>query len=151
MVASVNAEVMLPTAVIFVKDKFDNYHSCRVLLDSGSQSNYVTEPFAKKLKLLQKRINLSIAGIGSNISKINAMTTATIKSRATNYSATCNFFLIKNITGNLPSVTWPINVFNIPEDISLGDPEFNVSSKIDMMLGAELFYELLCNEQINRK
>lgn len=43
-----------------------------------------------------------------------------------------------------------LNAVNIPEDIPLADPEFNVSVTIYMLLGAELFYELLCNEQIKQ-
>lgn len=150
MVANTITEVILPTAVILIKDKFDNVHPCRILMDSGSQSNYITESFARKLKLPCKSINIPITGIGKQSSNIKSTMNAVIKSRVNDYESNCNFYIIKSITGNLPSVTWSFNLFNIPEDVPLADPEFNVSRSIDMLLGAELFYDLLLSEQIKQ-
>nr|CAI5842475.1 unnamed protein product [Callosobruchus analis] len=38
--------------------------------------------------------------------------------------------------------------FNIPRNIVLADPQFNIPGKVDMLLGADLFYELLCRGQV---
>jgi len=41
--------VLLATAQIKFKDCKGNFHTCRALLDSGSQSNFITESSVRKL------------------------------------------------------------------------------------------------------
>jgi len=38
----------------------------------------------------------------------------------------------------------------IPNNIKLADPNFNVSSSIDMLIGAELFWRIICAGQIRQ-
>ncbi|XP_011883727.1 PREDICTED: uncharacterized protein LOC105570885, partial [Vollenhovia emeryi] len=38
--------------------------------------------------------------------------------------------------------------FKIPQNIKLADPQFNISSDIDILIGAELFWSVLCVGQI---
>ncbi|XP_011882106.1 PREDICTED: uncharacterized protein LOC105569897, partial [Vollenhovia emeryi] len=42
----------------------------------------------------------------------------------------------------------PRGEYNLPHNLNLADPQFNVSSKIDILLGAEIFWELLCVGQV---
>lgn len=44
----------------------------------------------------------------------------------------------------------PVDVTNckVPVGIALADPNFNIPSAIDMLLGAEIFFDLLSNNQI---
>lgn len=51
--------------------------------------------------------------------------------------------VIEKITQNLPSDR--INSVNIqiPNGISLADPQFNKPAKIDLLLGAKVFFDLL--------
>jgi len=37
----------------------------------------------------------------------------------------------------------------IPENLQLADPEFHKAQRVDLLIGASLFYELLCVGQIN--
>jgi hypothetical protein len=39
---------------------------------------------------------------------------------------------------------------NLPDDIQFADPTFHIPGRIDMLLGAELFFELLRPERRNR-
>jgi len=36
----------------------------------------------------------------------------------------------------------------MPRNLKLADPQFNVSSKVDILIGAEIFWDLLCVGQI---
>lgn len=51
---------MLSTAVIYIIDDKGCEHSCRILLDNGSQPNIITENLATRLNLKKKKLNLSI-------------------------------------------------------------------------------------------
>jgi len=57
------------------------------------------------------------------------------------------FLVIPRITETLPSQVINCQDLNIPRNITLADPEFGKPSEIDL-IGAQLFYQLLCIGQI---
>lgn len=56
--------------------------------------------------------------------------------------------VIKHITGLQPNQSFNVDGWDIPQNIVLSDPTFNRSSKIDLLIGAEYFFELLSIGQI---
>lgn len=56
---------ILPTAIIKVRSRCGNEILARVLLDSGFQSNFVTESFVKQLRLAREKLNIQIHSVGS--------------------------------------------------------------------------------------
>jgi len=48
----------------------------------------------------------------------------------------------------LPAFTLKWNTFDFSRNIKLADPQFHMSSKIDFLIGAEIFWELLGRRQI---
>jgi len=55
----------LSMAKIFIFDRKAQQYVCRVLLDSGSQSNLITRALVDKLHLTCKSVNIPISGIKS--------------------------------------------------------------------------------------
>lgn len=76
----INKEVILSTALVSVKDFRGEYHPCRVLLDSGSQSNFLSEQFAKQLQLKCDFVAVPIVGISGDKQTVTRRTSASIKS-----------------------------------------------------------------------
>ncbi|XP_048518882.1 uncharacterized protein LOC125504899, partial [Dendroctonus ponderosae] len=62
--------VLLSTAIVDVLDSDGNVHSCRVMLDSGSESSFITEKMFNKLNLCTTSTNISVSGIGLVTSKV---------------------------------------------------------------------------------
>ncbi|XP_060881948.1 uncharacterized protein LOC132953577 [Metopolophium dirhodum] len=87
------------------------------------------------------------AGIGS-VTATGTTISTTMRSRLRDYEAYINFHVIDSITNKLPIHRVNINQLNIPDPIThcLADPGFHEPGKIDVLLGAELFYELLIGE-----
>ncbi|XP_072380639.1 uncharacterized protein [Diabrotica undecimpunctata] len=56
--------------------------------------------------------------------------------------------ILPEIAGNLPSVTFDKKTLNIPSNITLADPDFNISSPINILIGADIFWNLICTGQI---
>ncbi|XP_072394935.1 uncharacterized protein [Diabrotica undecimpunctata] len=56
---------------------------------------------------------------------------------------------ISAISNQIPSTSFDIKNFNIPCNIQLSDPLFNESGSIDAIIGAHLFWDLLCDGKIN--
>ena len=78
-------QVLLGTAVIYVIDKFGKRHFCRVLLDSGSQSNFMTEGMSKILKISRKKVQFPIGGTGNSTMNVRFKSRVEIQSRINNY------------------------------------------------------------------
>ena len=57
--------ILLSTAIVFVIDQAGNRQTARVLLDAGSQINFCTESFAKKLRLNLTKSYIPITGINN--------------------------------------------------------------------------------------
>lgn len=136
--------VMLSTALITIYDKFGNSRACRAVLDSGSQSNLITRAFYERLQLTKCDENVSLSGVNLSQSQVCGSINATIKSRTNEYKAKLPFLIIDEITQHLPTAKIDLQNFKIPENISLADPTFNVPGKIDALLGAGVFWRLLC-------
>ncbi|KAJ8981408.1 hypothetical protein NQ317_010347 [Molorchus minor] len=146
--ASANANILLSTAVIKVQDKFGNYHMCRVLLDSGSQSNFITQSLVNKLQTEQLNLNIAVSGLNNSISQIRHNTNVRIMSNVNPFECTINCLIIPRITESLPASTFTRTSLKLPENISLADPKFNESNEIDMLLGSSIFWNLLRSGQI---
>lgn len=140
--------ILLSTAVVNIYDQHGNTHTCRALLDSGSQSNFITDSLAKGLNLVRKRANMSVTGIDKSQTYSEHVINVRIKSVHTSFSRSIECHVINSITENLPPMHININNFKIPNNIRLADPQFYTPAAIDMLIGAEIFWQLLCVGQI---
>jgi uncharacterized CHY-type Zn-finger protein len=146
-------DVILSTALVKVFDCNGKPLQLRALLDSGSQSSFITESIADKLKLSFTHINVPVTGINESISTAKKLVELKIHSNITTFSATLTCLVSKKITERLPIVSINLSNFTVPLNIKLADPKFNVSSEIDLLIGSDLFWSLLSVGQIatNRK
>src|SRR5580765_2969141 len=88
------SQIILSTALVNIADVTGVYHSCRVVLDSGSQSNFISEQCCDKLKLPKKSVDIPISGIGETLSYIRYSTRTTIKSRMDAFTLSLNCLII---------------------------------------------------------
>ncbi|KAF2882438.1 hypothetical protein ILUMI_23720 [Ignelater luminosus] len=117
--------------------------------DVGSQGSFITKEVCKKLGLTSKSTNISISGLGQNESTVKTITTAKIKSLYNEFTLTIPLLVVAKITDPLPNFTVQLSQIKIPKNIILADPEFYIPSKIDILLGADIFWQLLCVGQIH--
>lgn len=142
-------QVLLSTAYIEIVDKNGIGRTIRALLDSGSMSSFITADLCNKLNLDTSKINFAVAGLNQTISKIDKKCEVIIRTINSVYVANLSCFVLQNITGNLPSIKVNISQLNIPKNITLADPSFYKPSKVDMLIGGELFWNLICIGQIS--
>jgi len=121
---------------------------CRVLLDSGSQNNFISESLVQSLKLRREKVSYDITGIGQTVQTIKSAVTIKIKSRLTDYEEMISYLVLPHITNYVPVRAIDTSKFKIPENVALADNEFNEPQRIDILIGAELFYNLFNNGQI---
>jgi hypothetical protein len=58
--------------------------------------------------------------------------------------------VLSSITGNTPASRLDISDWNFPKNLQLADEIFNQSGSIDILFGADLFYEVLCRGRLSR-
>ncbi|XP_017474307.1 PREDICTED: uncharacterized protein LOC108364935 [Rhagoletis zephyria] len=140
--------VLLATAIIYLKNRSGSLIPCRALLDSASQLNFVTNRLVSQLQL--KKVNSSqfISGIGQNDFATNHIVDLRLHSRVTDYTANLTAVVTSTITDIQPSRSLKCVDWNIPSNIRLADPLFFEPQRIDMLIGASLFFDLLCVGQI---
>lgn len=142
--------VLLSTAMINVCNPLNNkVERVRALLDSGSQSSFITKSLQQKLMLKCNPIDkLNVIGIGNNCStKIVESCVTQFQSIQNTYQVTLSCYVLDDLTGDLPKAPIDIQNLKIPETIKLADPKFNEPAPIEVLIGADIFWDILGSEK----
>ncbi|XP_062700072.1 uncharacterized protein LOC134284801 [Aedes albopictus] len=147
--AQTTKTVLLLTAVVQVLDRNNEPHLCRVLLDSGSQVNFVTEEMANRLGLTKKPANVPIVGINALRSLAREKMVVKIRSRVSCFHASLECLVTPRVTGAIPTSKIDTTNWKIPNGIILADPNFHTPDKVDLLIGGELFFDVLKPGQLS--
>ncbi|XP_058988017.1 uncharacterized protein LOC131807010 [Musca domestica] len=146
-VSSASAEdqkrVILATARVIIKATNGMSGEFRAVLDSGSQVNIVTERLIQKLPLRTADASLSISGVGRIQKKAYHRVNIQMLSSNSEFSTNLEAFVLPIIIPPQPNHDLDIQNWQIPKNIRLADPNFNVQGKIDILLGAEFYFSLM--------
>ncbi|XP_050315405.1 uncharacterized protein LOC126749753 [Anthonomus grandis grandis] len=140
--------ILLSTAIVNVLSKNRKPIPCKVLLDSGSQSNFVTTNFLNKLDIEPTKVNVPVMGINQIKTDISERVEIEILSRQTSYRTKLTCLVLSSISGLTPQTNFDSSALKIPLEFSMADPDFNIPSEIDMLIGCEIFFDLICSEQV---
>nr|CAH7737235.1 unnamed protein product [Callosobruchus chinensis] len=135
---------LLSTALVRVVGTNGKSFIVRAVLDSGSQSSYLIADLCDTLGIQKEKMNLTVEGINNTVSQIKFKCSVELQSLSHDYKKVIDCLVVPEITGLIPSVPVDISKIKIPQNIALADPNFNVPSKISLLIGVNLFYELLC-------
>ncbi|XP_055604362.1 uncharacterized protein LOC129752613 [Uranotaenia lowii] len=139
---STSRKVLLATAVILMVDDTGNEYPVRALLDSGSECCFIAERVSQRMKVQRNRVDVPIAGIGQSSTSVRSKLRSTFKSRISSFKATVDLFVLPKVTVDLPTISIDASAWEIPTGIQLADPAFYESAKIDVVLGADVFFDL---------
>ncbi|GFX08332.1 uncharacterized protein TNCV_3268211 [Trichonephila clavipes] len=141
---------LLSTALILVKDKYSEWQTFRALLDSGSETCLISNECANKLRLKTEKINTLISCLNDASMVVNGCVKVAISNQNKSFEKELDMLVVKKITGFIPQKALEINS-NFSNFVELADSNFNVPGKIDLLLDANIFYELLKPERIKIK
>ncbi|XP_022836586.1 uncharacterized protein LOC111363955, partial [Spodoptera litura] len=153
--AQVNAHVhnknqgLLATSLIKAYDNNNCEHLVRAILDTGSTSCLITEKLCNILNLPTVEVNESLTGINNSKSLIGKMCCIPIKSLNEGYVTKISCFILPSITDDVPCSSLDIKDLKIPSDLCLADPHFDTPSRVDLIIGADIFWDLLGTRRIN--
>jgi hypothetical protein len=132
--------ILLATAIVKIRNKSGQYVPCRALLDSASQSHFITERCVQNLRLRRAPTYASIHGIGNANTSTYDSVSIHLRSRHTEWHTTLDCAILDNITGTTPPTTLDTTSWKLLKDIKLADEQ---PGRIDILLGADIFYEIL--------
>ncbi|XP_076280097.1 uncharacterized protein LOC143208966 [Lasioglossum baleicum] len=141
---NVGKVVLLATALVTVFSPDGRSRLARALIDQGSQSSFISTNLVQSLRLKQVRSPISVTGLGGeHASTIDYSTFIRIGGAAHSKPvASTRAFLVRNISQYVPP---PINVGNYRAfaNLKLADPNPASNQRIELLLGAELFSQIL--------
>ncbi|XP_055639848.1 uncharacterized protein LOC129777550 [Toxorhynchites rutilus septentrionalis] len=136
-----SSQVLLATAVVILVDDSGQRFPARALLDSGSESNFVSERLSQRMNVNRERVDISVLGIGQAATQVKHRIRAMVQSRVSEYCRDMDFLVLSKVTVNLPTLTVNTKGWSIPKGIELADPAFFQSKGVDIVLGIEAFLE----------
>ncbi|XP_055588815.1 uncharacterized protein LOC129741136 [Uranotaenia lowii] len=135
--------VLLLTAVVHVLDNDNQPQTCRVLLDSGSQVNFITDQLASTLRLEKRKVEVPIGGINKIKTVARHLVKVHLQSRCSDFRTELECLVIPKVTGPIPSNNIDITDWDFLHGVQLADPNFFKPDKIDLLIGSALFFNIL--------
>ncbi|KAF9423426.1 hypothetical protein HW555_001235 [Spodoptera exigua] len=138
-------EVLLTTVLLKVKTIDGNFINLRGLLDQGSQVSLITENAAQRLRLQRRKASAVVSGVGSLSGNCKGAINLECRSIHSDYKFNIEALIMKKLISNLPTASFSISNWQYLDNLKLADPQFNLSSPIDLLLGADIYSELILN------
>ncbi|XP_046810004.1 uncharacterized protein LOC124420590 [Lucilia cuprina] len=144
------SNILLATALVRIKSSHGVFSNARALLDQGSEVTLISEELVKKLHLKRHKGNLNLIGVGALQSgATKGLVHFTLYPHfESSFQCTVSAYVLTKLTTQLPSCTVKLNNTTYLKNIQLADPNFMVTSKIDLIIGADLYGYLLEGEII---
>ncbi|XP_055903246.1 uncharacterized protein LOC129939295 [Eupeodes corollae] len=145
-----NQRILLATALINIFH-LGNTHTLRALIDSGSEVTLLSEETQRKLRLPIKPIQAQITGMSTVVTAHSTkLCTLCIGSKyIPSFTLSANAIVLEKLTDDLPSCLILPEEVTDPLDFNLADPYFYESSKIDIVIGSDL-YPSIISEGVKR-
>ncbi|XP_058465271.1 uncharacterized protein LOC131438898 [Malaya genurostris] len=137
-------QVILSTAQVLVHGRGDSLVKCRALLDSGSDSNIISEKLAAKLNLRMTSVDFPISGLNNIETRVKHQLATSFHSCNNPFeSKIMDFLVVPRVTSNLPIFKIDSRSWSIPAGIRFADPLFYSPGEVDMIIGNEVFFDLV--------
>ncbi|XP_048488764.1 uncharacterized protein LOC125491267 [Plutella xylostella] len=142
--------VLLATALIPVKSNNGTTTLLRALIDPGSQASFISERATQILKLKRTPSYGNVTGVGSTQTTISHAVQLQILSRHNQeFCLDINAYVLSTqLTSKLPSKSLTKKQWPHLEKLNLADPNYHTPGHIDMLLGVEVYQEIVKNNLV---
>ncbi|XP_022816835.1 uncharacterized protein LOC111349816 [Spodoptera litura] len=150
-VTATSSTAILATALVPVREHESGQVTVlRALIDHGSQATFMSERAAQMLRLKRTPVNGTITGVGSTTTNVKHSAEIQLLSRHdASFNFTVKAYIISTrLTAKLPSQTISTNTWPHLQGLSLADPSFNKSGRVDLLLGVDVCAQIIKGEVI---
>lgn len=137
------------SAIINVRDVNNELVEARALLDTCSTAHFITENFAKRLKIPTSGCTIPVNAINGALTHAKNRIEIQFHSKYNDYKRRLTCLTIDEISNSVPDVTFPRELVKIPANLRLADPQFHVSRPVDILIGSGTTLSMLSVGQIN--
>ncbi|GIY19138.1 hypothetical protein CDAR_455191 [Caerostris darwini] len=150
-IVPVTQAVLLPTAIVYVKDINGISQKCRLLIDSASQGSFIRESCVNLLQLKRTKVNISVDGLSSRkVGRVAGSAKLQITSQFNKKaSITVDALIMPKITCDLPQCPVDASVLKTFKQLQLVDVNCHQPGPIDILLGADVFGEIMLSGHLN--
>lgn len=137
---------LLSTAVARIKNRENDWVSCRLVIDPASESSFISESLVQTLQLRRRSCPVDVVGIGASTFKNHkgAVSFCLAPTHTDNPILEVDAIILSKITADLPR--YPLDPkIKRGFALRLADPDFDLPSKVDILLGVEHYSEVLTN------
>ncbi|XP_055918584.1 uncharacterized protein LOC129950686 [Eupeodes corollae] len=140
-------QVLLATAVVKARAADGRLRLLRALIDTGSETSFITEAAAQLLKLKRQRNIAEVSGLGL-VSSGTTQHSVEVRfaSRHSTFETAVQALVFKSLTGHLPTQRVIPGKWNHLKGLSLADPHLYEPAPIDLLLGSDVCAQILLPE-----
>ena len=120
----------------------------RALLDNCSQINFVSQSFCHRNQLVIKKTRFAISTVGCKEPQTTTGMTSFVIPLPNGHSIPVDAYLFTQVTNDMPSCEVDPDVVRTLQDYELGDCLFEQPREVDVLLGVEVYEELLLNNRM---
>lgn len=151
LASSICHHVFLATALVQVTDRYGGKRECRAVLDNGSQVNFISRKFFKKLQLSSRKAEMPVHGIGGGRIQSSSVLDIHVSSSVKNFSLSIPCYVLPAIVNDLAACPVATDRMELSKELldDLADPGFAKAGTIDLLIGAGSFYDILEAKRIS--
>ncbi|XP_059222665.1 uncharacterized protein LOC131996772 [Stomoxys calcitrans] len=130
---------LLFTAMVQIESRGQLYDA-RAIIDSGSQSTFISEKLKNKLSLSTRRNLVHVTGLSQMVAETSTKTCLfTLRSRLDPcYELEVWAPVLKTLPSNLPPQNLDLAQLRDVANLDLADPKFYISQPVDLLIGMDI-------------
>lgn len=143
------SNALLMTCIVRVHGHNGSHIEARALLDCASSASFISEKVATGLSLKHTKQNAVISGVAgftkrSTQQPITSFAISPVSSNHKKFNVTA--VIVPRVTCDLPSAPISHNQAWLHlNDLSLADPQYGQPGRIDILLGIEIYVQVMCH------
>lgn len=139
--------VLLGTTLVLLHSENGHSQVFRGLIDSGSTSSFISSTAAQLLQAPRYHSQLQVAGISGNSSRTKGLLRLSVSTLCGDLiAAPHDLYILDKISVPLPTATIAPEVVHMAQAYLLADPSFHLPGPVDVLLGADIFSQLLTQD-----
>ena len=137
--------VLVATALVDLQNEAGDTVTVRALLDQCAELSFITKRAVQALFLKKRATDVSISGIGAtSAGTATSVVNVTLRSRVNpEFHVNLDALVLKRLTSTVPSFTVEQANWEHVRGLELADPSFGLPGKIDLLVGAEVYCNLI--------